>query len=305
MEVPGVDSLTAVVVNFRTPDYTIRAARALVEDGLEPERVVVIDNGSEDESPARFASELPGFRLVNIERNVGFARAANRGAAELAGSAYVFVNNDAFVHRPGSVRLLLEALADDRVGIVVPRVLNEDLTLQPNVAPVHSPSVALARASGLSRLVPNRWQPRWSTHWDHLSSREIESASGAVVLARSEAWDDLGGFEESAFMFAEDLDLCWRARKLGWKVWFAHEAEFVHLGGSSTRTQWGTPERAERIGKAEAAMIRRHMSARRAGLTLAFMRAGLAARMLLRAALGNRAAAQALRGELRGLGTRS
>jgi GT2 family glycosyltransferase len=296
-----LDSLTVVIANYGTPDYTIRAARALIADGVPARRIVVVDNGSTDESFARFEQHIPDTRLVRLDENIGFARASNRGAEELPGEAFMFVNSDAFLHSPGTAERMVAWLRDTRIGVVVPRLLNEDETLQPNVVPTSRPSVALVRASGLSRLVPNRFQPRWSTHWDHASTREIEAANGAVLLVRGETWHALGGFDEDLFIYAEDLDLCWRARRRGWIVWFVHNAEFVHVGGGATGGDWMEPERAARIGRSEARMIRRHLRRPAAEATLALMSAGLGARLVAFRALGNPRAAAAMRGAMRGL----
>src|ERR1051326_2319317 len=84
----GLDDLTVVVVNWGTPDLTIRAVRALLEDGVPPHRVVVVDNGSDDDSYARFQRELEHCPALRIEHNIGYARAANAGARMLPGSAY-------------------------------------------------------------------------------------------------------------------------------------------------------------------------------------------------------------------------
>jgi len=187
--------LTAVVLNWRTPDLTVRAVRALLDDGVPAERVVVVDNGSDDGSAERFRTELPETRLLALEENVGFARGNNRAAAALPAGAYLFVNSDAFVHAPGTVSRLAAAVARPGVGITVPRLLNEDGTLQPNVVPTSSPLPELVRASGLSRFVPNRLQPSLGTHWDHGRSRLVQAAIGAVILVGAEAWDALGGFD--------------------------------------------------------------------------------------------------------------
>jgi N-acetylglucosaminyl-diphospho-decaprenol L-rhamnosyltransferase len=296
----GMSALTVVITNWGTPDLTIRSARAVIADGVPPERVVVVDNGSADDSYSRFQAELRECTLVRLAENVGFARGSNAGARRLAGEAYLFVNNDAFVHAPGSVARLLDCLADPAVGIATPRVLNPDLTLQPTVVPGSSPVVELVRASSLSRLIPNRFQPSWSTHWDHATAREIHAVNGAVLLVRGGTWDALGGFTEQGYMYAEDLDLCWRAREGGWKIWFTPEAAFVHLGNVASGRHWSSPQRAEMIGRAEAAMIRRHMPPLRAAATVGIISAGLAARWLVFRGLGNREAAESLRSGLRG-----
>ena len=297
----GVESLTAVVSNWETAAYTVRCVEALVGDGVPGDRIVVVDNGSRDDSFARLRERFPRSIVLRLEENVGYARAMNHGARALEGESYLLANSDAFLHRPGSVAAMLAALADERVGVVAPRVLNEDLTLQPTVMPTNSPGVALVRASGLSRLIPNRWQPHWSTHWDHSSSREIRGADGAVLLVRAETWRQLEGFDERMRMYAEDPDLCWRARKLGWRIWFARDAEFVHLGAGATRRHWGEP-RARRADRRVGIGDDRPQPAGAlpAKLTIALIRAGLAARVVAFRLLRRPEAAASLRGALRG-----
>ena len=293
--------LTAVVLDWNLPDYTVRSVRALVGDGVPRERIVVVENGPTPETWSRISAELRECVLVRIDTNVGFARAMNLGVRALPADAYLLVNNDAFVHRQGSVGSLTGALERERAGVVVPRLLNEDLSLQPSVAPFTGPLAAFVRASGISRILPNRWQPQLSTHWNHAQSREIAAAIGPVVLVAGELWDALGGFRESAFMYAEDIDLCWRARELGWRTWFAADAEFVHLAGASSDRRWSTAERAERVALAESEMIRWHLKPPRAAAAIGFMRLGLAARAGFHALVGNREAAASCRGSLRGL----
>jgi GT2 family glycosyltransferase len=298
----SADDVTAVVLNWRTPDHTVRAGRALLADGVPAERLVVVDNGSGDGSADRIRRELPGCRVLALPENVGFARGNNLGARELPGRAFLFVNSDAFVHVPGSVARLLAATEEEHVGLAVPRLLNEDLTLQPSVVPTSSPLPELVRASGLSRFVPNRLQPSLGTHWDHGDSRPIQAAIGAVVAVRADAWNALGGFDERAFMYAEDIDLFWRARELGFEVRFVADAEFVHLGNASGGRRWSDPARAERVARAEAAMIREHLPRARATLTLALMALGVGARAVVRKAQRRRDEAAALRATLRGYG---
>lgn len=297
--------VTAVIVNWETAEYTIRAARAVLEDGLQPAQLVIVDNGSKDGSYERLVEELPGCVMISLPENIGYGRAANRGTRERESESYLLVNNDAFVHRPGTVRTMLQALEQPSVGIVVPRALNEDLTLQPTVSALQTPGVALVRASGLSRLVPNRWQPSWSTYWDHSSSQEIQQAACVVFLVRGRTWRQLGGFDERITLsHAEDLDLCLRARRAGWKVWFSADAEFVHVGSASTR-RWSSPARREMEGRCEGMMIRRNLGPMAARLSLVFIAAGLLARSAFFRLAGRSNASADQRAALRGYLARS
>ena len=293
--------LTVVVLDWNLPDHTVRCVRSLIEDGVAPERIVVVENGPSEENWSRISAELDACVLVRIGANVGFARGMNVGAAALPGDAYMLVNNDAFVHRPGSVAALVRALGRHQVGIAVPRLLNPDLSIQASVAPFTRPLAAFVRASGVSRFLPNSLQPRLSTHWDHASSRVVPAAIAPVVLVAGPLWDRLAGFRESAFMYAEDIDLCWRARDLGWKTWFEAGAEFLHLEGASSDRRWSTAERAERVARAEAEMIRSRLAPPRAAAAIAFMRLGLAVRARYFGLVGNEEAAASCHGSLRGL----
>lgn len=293
--------VTAVVTNWETPEHTLRCVRRLVDDGMPASRIVVVDNGSEDDSPERFRSELPECRLVRLENNTGYAFATHRGVAAQPGEAYLIVNNDAFVHRPGTLQALLSALErDDEVGIVVPRLLNPDLTLQPTVKPLDTPAVAFVRASGLSRLVPNRWQPRWGTHWDHSTSRPIRAVDGAVMLVRRRTWNEIGGFGAQTSMYAEDTRMCWETFKHGWKIWFEANAEFVHIGNATAGRRWSDPERAERWSAAEALLLRDQLSRPSAALSVGLTAAGLAGRIVVFTLLRRHKRVADARAQLRG-----
>jgi GT2 family glycosyltransferase len=293
--------ITFVVLNWRTPDHTERAARRLLEDGVAAERLVIVDNGSNDGSAERLRVSFPDSTVLGLAENVGFAVANNKGAAALPGRAYVFVNSDAFVEASGSVRRLVDALDQPHVGIAVPRLLNPDLTLQPSVSPLRSPAVAFVQATGVSRVIPNRFQPSWSTHWDHATSRRVQYAVGAVIAVTQAAWESLGGFDERRLMYGEDLDLSWRAHKAGIGIWFESESVFVHLGNASGGQRWTRPERAEEVGRSEAEIIRRHATPLAARITVACMAGGLAARAVVFSWLGRRAESYACRAAARGL----
>ena len=293
-------STTVVVVSWDAPELTIKCVTDLVGDGLPADRIVVVENGSAEESTARLRIALPKCRVVRLERNVGYARASNAGARSLEGDTYLFVNNDAFVERPGSVRRLVESLARDDVGIAVPRLLNDDLTLQPSVAPISTPANAFVRATGLSRFIPNRWQPKWSTYWDHERSQLVDAAKGSVTAVRGGLWHELGGYAERDLMFSEDLDLCWRARKRGWRTWFERDSEFVHLGGATVgRTRTDTA-RVELVSRSDATMIRSELSPARAALVIGFLSVGFAARIGLFALARKPERARWARASLRG-----
>jgi len=278
---------------------SVRAAESLLEDGVRPEEIVLVDNGSGDESCELFRRTFPGSVVLCEATNVGFAAGNNLGAAARPAKRYLFVNSDAFVARKGSVDRLVSALDDPGVGAAVPLLFNDDSTVQPSVSPLRTPGVALVQATGLSRFIPDRFQPDWSTHWSHDHSRDVQNAVGAVIAVDGEVWEQLGGFDESTFMYGEDLDLFWRIRLNGSRVRFVHDSSFVHLGNAS-----GAPPnagRAERVARADATTIRRHLPPHRAALTIGFELAGHVARLGYFRLVGAAGRADTSRGAIRGL----
>jgi N-acetylglucosaminyl-diphospho-decaprenol L-rhamnosyltransferase len=269
---------TAVVVNWNLPEMTERCVNALIGDGLPPDRVVIVENGSDAESVEKLRAAFPDSPLVVLEQNIGYARAANRGAAEQQADTYLVVNNDAFVEVPGTLERLVEALDRPRVGIAAPRLVNEDKTLQRNVVPLLTPLVTICLASGLSRFLPDRIKPFWSHRWNHGSSQLVPAAAGAVLAVRGECWDELGGWMEADRMFGEDLDLCWRAAKLGWSTWFEHDAVFVHLGNM---TGFVSRERVRLTATASRRVIERELPPAQATFSLVMMTTGHAARAVV------------------------
>jgi GT2 family glycosyltransferase len=161
------------------------------------------------------------------------------------------------------------------------------------------------RASGLSRLVPNRWAPKLSTHWDHDQAREIDGANGAVMLFRGETWERLGGFDERIYIYAEEIDICWRARKAGWKIWFTPQAQFVHIGNGSAGKQWSDATREKLIAESESTVIRWHLPRLSAAATIGLISTGVAARWLAYSVVRNQEAAAAYRASLRGFLSRN
>lgn len=300
-----LETATFVVVNWNLAPLTTRCVRALIDDDVPEARIVLVDNGSADGSAERLKRDLPSCQHVSLPDNVGYARGSNAGARALPGEAYVFVNSDAFAHRSGSAASLVDAVRRDGIGIAVPKLLNEDLTLQRNVVPMTGLANSLVRATGLSRFIPNRWQPEWSTYWDHSHPREIQCATGAVIAVAGALWEAVGGFPEQLLMYGEELYLFARASRLGWRARFIDESEFVHLGNASGERLWTQDQRAGAMGEAEAFTLQAILGRHRARATVAIIALGLVGRLVFYLMTGNTRSAAGVRsylsGQLRGL----
>ena len=228
----------ALVVNWNAGQHLLECVASLRGEGIDD--VVVADNGSTDGSFEMLASAAPEVVAFRTGANLGFGggvnRAADRALADFgSGRPFLVVNPDV-VTRPGSVKALVAALDDDpTVGIVGPRIENPDGTLYPSARTFPNLVDSVGHAF-LGMVMPrNRFTRRYRMlDWDHAEGGRVDWVSGSCFLIRPEAWAAVGGFDEAYFMYAEDVDLCWRAGKLGWGVAYEPTAVVTHVQGYST-----------------------------------------------------------------------
>jgi N-acetylglucosaminyl-diphospho-decaprenol L-rhamnosyltransferase len=223
----------AVVVNYNAGGYLQACLSSIA--AADVEAIVVVDNGSTDGS--RHVAEALGASWTESGANVGYGRAANQGADLDATSAasYLLVCNPDLVVGDGAISAMAQALdADPLVGAVGPRMVNADGSLYPSARSF--PRLMDAVGHGLlGQVVPrNRFSRRYRLlDWDHRAAADVDWVSGACFLVRREAWDDVGGFDPSYFMYLEDVDLCWRLGRAGWRVRYEPAAEVLHVQGVS------------------------------------------------------------------------
>ena len=229
------------IVSWNTGALLRRCLAALPAalDGVDAE-IVVVDNASSDDS-AQIASAHAGVSVVRNEDNEGYARAMNRALADTDAAALIALNPDT-EPPPRSLATLVERLLENpRAGLVVPRLLNADGTLQPSVQ--RFPSLGLAIVSG---FVPARWQHgslgrRWwlPAAGGHETREAIDWAIGAVHVIRRDALAGAAPYSERWFMYVEDIELCWRLQHAGWEVRLEGDIAIPHVGNAAGAQAWG------------------------------------------------------------------
>lgn len=233
MSLPG-DRVSAVIVHYRTPGETERAARALAETSPATE-ILVVDNASGDGVASALSARVPSARVVTEASNRGYGAACNRGARETSRPYLLFLNSDAYA-RPGAVEALAAALdAEPRAAAAGPRLLSPDGALQPSIRRLPTPWRIFCESSGLGFLFGGRepFAGHTATRQDHGRPGTAEALMGAALLVRRSAFEEAGGFDETFFLYAEETDLMARWAKGGWRLLYAPAAEFVHEGGRS------------------------------------------------------------------------
>jgi len=234
-------SVEAVVVDHASGEMLSGCVSSLFAAGAS--QVLVVDNAvpagrSKDVLSVSLdisGSDPAPVRVVETGVNVGYGAGANRGVARCE-AEFVLVCNPDLVVEVDSLRLLSDALvADGRLAIVGPKVLGADGSRYPSAR--RFPDLIEAAGHALAGLIApnNRFSRRYRmTELPAQETTWVDWVSGSCMLVRREAFEQLGGFDEEYFMYAEDVDLCWRAHRAGWGVAYVPEASATHLGGVST-----------------------------------------------------------------------
>jgi N-acetylglucosaminyl-diphospho-decaprenol L-rhamnosyltransferase len=224
-----------VVVNYKARELLLECIASLRTEGVE--NIVVADNASNDGSEQAVHAADPDVTYIQNGANLGLGTGTNRGAAHTDPSVpfLLCINPDARLE-PGALKAMLAAF-DGRpeLGIVGPRIDDADGRLYPSARTF--PNLVDATGHAFLGLVApnNRFTRNYRMlDWDHRNASDVDWVSGSCFLIRRECWDAIGGFDEGYFMYAEDVDICWRAWKRGWEVTYEPAARVTHVQGVST-----------------------------------------------------------------------
>ncbi len=271
--------MTAVaIVSWNTRDLLRTCLARAAEQS--PADLVVVDNGSIDGSAEMVRAEFPAARLEVLPENPGYGAAANRALAMTESNYLVLLNPDAFLS-PGALAALSHHLDEHpRAGVVGPRLLNVDGSLQRSCHPFPRPWAPPLRRPPLSSLVSRLGSMRewWIETWSHDRVRRVPWVTGAALAIRREAFRQVGGFDERFHMYFEEVDLCYRLGKAGWETHFTPAAEVVHLVGASTQQRGAAMLLRGCLSQAE--FFRAHYTGASLALALLVFRAATRARIV-------------------------
>lgn len=199
----------------------------------------VVDNASSDGSPEMVATEFPAVCLIRSQTNEGFSGGNNRVLRNgIDGARYaLLLNSDAFPHANALDALLDFADANPQIGIIGPKVLNPDGSLQYSCRRFPTFAAGLFRNVYLGRLFPNN-KPAADylmQDFDHESVRDVDWVSGCALLIRRDCLEAIGPLDaDTFFMYCEDMDWCLRARQAGWRVTYFPHSRVTHIIGRSS-----------------------------------------------------------------------
>jgi GT2 family glycosyltransferase len=245
--------VSAIVVNFNQREMlgeciaSLEAGLAEVDGETE---IVVVDNASEDDSVTMLAADYPNVSVVKNERNLGFPAGVSIGVAASSGEWIFLLNNDATVD-PGCFPALLEAAANgERVGSVAAQMLFADGSERINSAGFGVDRLGVAYERRLGEPAEPASGQR----------QEVFGASGGASLFRREMLEEIGGFDDTFFVYFEDVDVAWRARRAGWTSVYA-PAAVVHHHHSLTAGH-GSPFKYFHVGRNRVRLLAKNAPTR-------------------------------------------
>lgn len=230
--------LSIIIISYNTEKITIDCLKSIIKSlknsSLKYE-IIIVDNASKDNSVSsikKLKSEIKNrnlkINLIENKENIGFGPANNQ-AVKLAKSDYLlFLNSDIIVLNAAIEKLYNFYKQNEKLfNFLGGKLLNKDGTSQPSCGPMYTLPMIFAHLF----LRGDYWE---LTRYSPKKIKEVDWISGACILTKKEYFEKLDGFDEKIFMYMEEIDLFYRAKKHGFKVFFYPEAKFIHLGSQSS-----------------------------------------------------------------------
>jgi len=228
-----ITTLSIIIVNWNTRDLVMQCLASVYASSPDKSEVLVVDNASTDGGAAAVSTYFSQVRLIQNRENVGFAQANNQAIQECTGRYILLLNSDTQV-LPGGLETLVQFMeTHPEAGAAGAQILNPDGSLQLSCYPAPTLTRELWRLLHLDAFWPYGEYPM--TGWNLESPREVETMLGACLILRRKALDQTGLLDQDYFMYSEEIDLCYRLRRKGWRLYWMPLAKVIHYGGQSTQ----------------------------------------------------------------------
>ncbi len=225
--------LSIILLNYKKPQLTISCVKSLTHFFHEELKrdlmeIIIVDNNSQDNSADILKKEISdrNMQLLENDENSGFSKGCNIGSKSAKGKYLLFLNNDTVVKDKGILEMInfLERKAD--AAVIGGQLRNEDGSLQASAGEFYTLFKAIMLLLGLQRLGLLDKSP------SNLS--EVDWVKGGLLMIKKDIFDSLKGFDENIFMYTEDMELCYRVKSEGYKIYFYPQINVVHKEHGST-----------------------------------------------------------------------
>ncbi len=235
-DLPSID---VIIVNWNSGEQLkncIQSIPVALDVSFVLNRVIVVDNNSSDKSLNFEIDQNLPISFIKNQENSGFARACNQGASGSEADFLLFLNPDTILYND-SLSNPSRFLADNpKVGIVGVQLVNEEGNVARNCARFPTSFRMIYMSFGLDKIFPRMFPGHFMIEWDHLSEREVDQVMGSFFMIRRDLFVRLKGYDESFFVYFEDLDLALRAKKLGYSNFYLSSTRIFHRGGGTTES---------------------------------------------------------------------
>ena len=232
--------ISIVIVNWKVRPLLEKCLNAIIADTVDfNTEIFVIDNDSRDGSPEMIMAEYPQVTMIALPSNRGFAAANNLGLKQARGKYLFLLNPDTEV-QPGFFKTIFKYLeANPEVGIVGPKILNSDLSLQPSVRRFPDLTSQLLTLLKLQNVWPDNkvFDRYFAKDFDYSQEQIVDQIMGAAIVITREAFENIGLLDQRFFIWFEEVDYCRRAKKKGIVIKYLPTATVLHHGGSSFAKQ--------------------------------------------------------------------
>lgn len=221
--------VSIIILSYNTKTLLYSCLSSLYEHlhGFDFE-VIVVDNASSDESAQMVKKDFVKAKVIENKENMGFAKGNNLGAKHAKGTYLVFLNSDTKVLDNSMKDMIKTMIKDEVVGVMGGRLASQNGISEPSFGK----SLSLL---GIVHMLFGRKGFRINTQYQTVT--QVDWVSGGFMMTRKELFDKIGGFDEHFFMYIEDMEFCYRVKKIGYDIYYYPNTKVVHLGqGSSNRS---------------------------------------------------------------------
>ncbi len=229
--------LSIIIVSWNTKEVLSKCLRSLTLDTSPYNaEIILVDNASSDGTPNMVMERFPHIKLICNNQNLGFAKANNIGIRLSTGKYICLINSDVIVLRDCLSSMLAYMDKNPEIGMLGPKILNPDGTLQPSCMGFPTLWNIFCRALALDTLFPRSelFGKRLNKFWGHDEVKSVEILNGCFWMVRRESLEQVGFLDEDFFFYGEDIDWCKRFNDAEWDVVFIPFAEAIHYGGASS-----------------------------------------------------------------------
>jgi len=237
--------LSIIIVNWNTREFLAQCLESLKTHTKKISyEIIVVDNFSSDGSPEMVEKEFPEVSLIKNKENLGFGRANNQGFVKARGKYILFLNSDVSVNENCLDQMYDFMETRPNVGASACRLTFPDGTLQHSCRRFPTLKVYSLMLLGLRFFIPNMkpFREYLMLDWNHADEREVDQIMGSFMYIRKDVLDEVGSFDERYWMYFEEVDLCWRMKRAGWKIVHYPHASAIHFLSKSSE-QWGERKR--------------------------------------------------------------